>query len=295
MTLRLLLVHQLHPGTWGPPKASSTVAPRMSLHPEKGSDEGRWRGPHAVPCKPAQLLPLPRRGRLGVSPDSASPAKVTAMHIHCRAVRPADFLQTTVPIRLTDDISPERLSHLPRVTQQVQLRLKPRARRVGRGRGAWGGALVPMGMRCPPSQSLAGAGPKLRGPGPHDEQGCPPRVLSVGAAWRAGGTCVRPGVSRQRGVCSEEPAPGPQHRLMPAGGDQAGGWGRGAGVTRGGGPGREGSPWGGRHAQGGQVAGPGQGRAWGWSPQVRRPRLACRAGRQVRWEGHRAEVCLGGL
>lgn len=66
MTLRLLLVHQLHPGTWGPPKASSTVAPRMSLHPEKGSDEGRWRGPHAAPCKPAQPLPLPRRGRLGV-------------------------------------------------------------------------------------------------------------------------------------------------------------------------------------------------------------------------------------
>lgn len=197
---------------------------------------GAGEGPMLRPASQRSRSPCPGgvAWACAWSPDSASPAKVTAMHIHCRAVWPADFLQTTVPIRLTDDVSPERLSHLPGVTQQVQLRLKPWARGVGRGCGAWGGALVPMGMRCPPSQSLAGAGPKLRGPGPHDEQGCPPRVLSVGAAWRAGGTCVRPGVSRQRGVCSEEPAPGPQHRLTPAGCDQAGGGGTGGrGNTRG--------------------------------------------------------------
>lgn len=214
MTLRLLLVHQLHPGTWGPPKASSTVAPRMSLHPEKGSDEGRWRGPHAAPCKPAQPLPLPRRGRLGV-------CLVPRLSFSCEGNSNAHPLQGCA----ARGLPPNHGSH------QTHRRRKPReAKPPARGHtagpaaaqtlGTWGGAGVWCLGRGPgshgnamSSESVLGrAGPKLRGPGPHDEQGCPPRVLSVGAAWRAGGTCVRPGVSRQRGVCSEEPAPGPQHR-----------------------------------------------------------------------------------
>lgn len=61
-------------------------------------------------------------------PRLSLPSKVTAAHTHCRAVRPVDFLQTTIPIKRTDDLSPGRLSHLPKVTQQVQLGLKPWAR-----------------------------------------------------------------------------------------------------------------------------------------------------------------------
>lgn len=165
MTLRLLLVHQLHPGTWGPPKASSTVAPRMSLHPEKGSDEGRWRGPHAAPCKPAQPLPLPRRGRLGV-------CLVPRLSFSCEGNSNAHPLQGCA----ARGLPPNHGSH------QTHRRRKPReAKPPARGHtagpaaaqtlGTWGG----VGVWC-----------LGRGPGSHGNAMSSESVLGRGgaeAAW----------------------------------------------------------------------------------------------------------------